>query len=342
MNLKTQAKPMARKLVTKEHVDDLANDMKLAGKVPSVLSLHKALGHGSYSTIRKYLDEWESKNTPLEREQEQKAEEDIPEALSQNADLFIRRLWVMAQGHESALLASERAVMDEQTQLQKKETEQIVDASNALVQRIDDLEDALAQSRQSYQAEHNLRMESEQRAGLHAAALERSQADLKLALPKLETLAEKYEKKIEEAASLHSTISSLHADTSRLNGELHQKNEAFSRLQQQQEETKSQLVRKKNDNSVLENKILDSAKRETELKTDIQHVREESKRLTIDNATLGGQLEERLRQSSQLETRLSDASVQIEKLKLDKAKQTKKSPASSRRKKPSSPEGKPT
>jgi chromosome segregation ATPase len=333
---------MARKLVTKEHVEELANDMKLAGKIPSVLSLHKALGRGSYSTIRKYLDEWESENTPLEREQKQKAEEDIPEVLSQNADLFIRRLWVMARDHESALLASERAAMDEQTQLQKKEAEQIVDASNALVKRIDDLEDAIAQSRQSYQAEHDLRMESEQRASLHAAALERSQVDLKMAIPKLETLAEKYEKKIEEAASLHSTISSLHADTSRLNAEFRQKNEAFNRLQQQEEDTKSQLAREKNDNEVLENKILDSAKRETELKTDVQHVREESKRLTIDNATLGGQLDERSRQSSQLETRLFNASAQIEKLKLDKAKQTKKSPAPSRRKKPSLPESKPT
>jgi chromosome segregation ATPase len=123
-----------------------------------------------------------------------------------------------------------------------------------------------------------------------------------------------------------------------LNGELRQKNEAFNRLQKQVEETTSQLTRKKNDNDVLESKILDSAKRETELKTDIQSIREESKRLTIDNATLYGQLEERSRQSTQLEIRLSDASAQIEKLKLDKAKQTKKSPSPSRRKKPNPPD----
>jgi len=332
---------MTRKLIMKEHVDDLANDMKLAGKIPSVLNLHKALGRGSYSTIRKYLNEWESENAPQEHMREQEAEEDIPEALSQNADLFIRRLWVLARGHESTLLASKQTVMDEQRQAQKKEVEQIVDASNALVQRIDDLEEVLGESRRSYQTEHDLRMESDQQASLHAAALERSQADLELALQKLETLAEKYEKKIEEAAALHGTISSLHADTSRLNGELRQKNEAFSRLQKQEEETTSQLARKKNDNDVLENKILDSAKRETELKTDIQHVRKESKRLTIDNATLVGQLEERSRQSTQLETRLSDASAQIDKLKLDKAKQTKKSPSPSRRKKPSPPESEP-
>jgi chromosome segregation ATPase len=332
---------MARKLVTKEHVEELANDMKLAGKIPSVLRLHKALGRGSYSTIRKYLSEWESENTPLEHVREQEAEEDIPEDLAQNTDLFIRRLWVMAQGQASALFTSERAVIDEQTQLQKKEAEQIVDASNALVQRIDDLDDALAQSRQSYQVEHDLRMESEQRESLHAATLERSQADLELTLKKLETLAEKYEKKIEEAAALHSTISSLHADTSRLNGELHQKNEALSRLQKQEEEAKSELAREKNDNDLLKNRILDSAKRETELKTDVQNARTESKRFTIDNATLCGQLEERARQLNQLETRLSDASAQIEKLKLDKAKQTKKPPASNRRKKPSPSGSKP-
>ena len=332
---------MARKLVTKEHVEELANDMKLAGKIPSVLRLHKALGRGSYSTIRKYLSEWESENTPLEHVREQEAEEDIPEDLAQNTDLFIRRLWVMAQGQASALFTSERAVIDEQTQLQKKEAEQIVDASNALVQRIDDLDDALAQSQQSYQVEHDLRMESEQRESLHAATLERSQADLELTLKKLETLAEKYEKKIEEAAALHSTISSLHADTSRLNGELHQKNEALSRLQKQEEETKSELAREKNDNDLLKNRILDSAKRETELKTDVQNARTESKRFTIDNATLCGQLEERARQLNQLETRLSNASAQIEKLKLDKAKQTKKPPASNRRKKPSPSGSKP-
>ena len=332
---------MARKLVTKEHVEELANDMKLAGKIPSVLRLHKALGRGSYSTIRKYLSEWESENTPLEHVREQEAEEDIPEDLAQNTDLFIRRLWVMAQGQASALFTSERAVIDEQTQLQKKEAEQIVDASNALVQRIDDLDDALAQSRQSYQVEHDLRMESEQRESLHAATLERSQADLELTLKKIETLAEKYEKKIEEAAALHSTISSLHADTSRLNGELHQKNEALSRLQKQEEETKSELAREKNDNDLLKNRILDSVKRETELKTDVQNARTESKRFTIDNATLCGQLEERARQLNQLETRLSNASAQIEKLKLDKAKQTKKPPASNRRKKPSPSGSKP-
>ena len=332
---------MARKLVTKEHVEELANDMKLAGKIPSVLRLHKALGRGSYSTIRKYLSEWESENTPLEHVREQEAEEDIPEDLAQNTDLFIRRLWVMAQGQASALFTSERAVIDEQTQLQKKEAEQIVDASNALVQRIDDLDDALAQSRQSYQVEHDLRMESEQRESLHAATLERSQADLELTLKKLETLAEKYEKKIEEAAALHSTISSLHADTSRLNGELHQKNEALSRLQKQEEEAKSELAREKNDNDLLKNRILDSVKRETELKTDVQNARTESKRFTIDNATLCGQLEERARQLNQLETRLSNASAQIEKLKLDKAKQTKKPPASNRRKKPSPSGSKP-
>ena len=45
--------------------------------------------------------------------------------------------------------------------------------------------------------------------------------------------------------------------------------------------------------------------------------------------------------SPEYATRLSDALAQIDKLKLDKAKQTKKSPSANRRKKPSPPESKP-
>ena len=49
---------MAKALVTQDRVFEVADVLTARGEEPSILSVQAAIGGGSYSTVKRYLDLW--------------------------------------------------------------------------------------------------------------------------------------------------------------------------------------------------------------------------------------------------------------------------------------------
>ena len=49
---------MAKPVVTQERVFEIAEALTLRGEAPTILSVQAAIGGGSYSTVKRYIDVW--------------------------------------------------------------------------------------------------------------------------------------------------------------------------------------------------------------------------------------------------------------------------------------------
>lgn len=306
---------MARKLVATQDVYEAADEMVRAGKRPTTIGIHRMLGRGSYTTIGNYLKQWEEENEALEDSEPTAIDEDLPASIGKDADLFVRKLWMLARNHENALLQSERdAFLQRESELQE-EVQGVVDGSNDMNERIEDLEQELQDSRESHEKEREARIEAERQASLNEAALNRAQTDLAALGDKLDALTGKYEVKLEEVARLNGDVSKLNADVERLNREVDQGKHENERLSQKQANTEASLGTEKSNNVSLERQVRQLQELAEERKAESNRSMEETQRLAGENANLSGQLKERARQMGQLETWLEKALEKVESLK---------------------------
>lgn len=323
---------MARKLVAEQDVYEAADEMARAGKTPTTIGVHRILGRGSYTTIGNYLKQWEEdhassteeSNTPL-------IDEEVPESLGQDVELFVRKLWVLARNHENAQLQSERDALQQQELEIQEEVQGVVDASNDMKERMDDLEQALQASRESHEKERDARIEAQRQASVNEAELNRAKKDLAALEEKLNSLTGKYEAKLEEVARLNGDVSKLNSDVERLNRDVEHKKQETERLSQKQANTESLLNTEKSNNVTLEQEVRQLQQKLKEGKAENQDLAKDAQRLAGENANLSGQLEERARQMSQLETRLEKTLEQVESLKMAQYTAGKKKSDSSKK-----------
>lgn len=81
---------MARSVVTREQVFGAADALAAVGQMPTIILVQQQIGGGSYSTVKKFLDEWHAART------EQAALPPLPDALQQRGSELLRRLWALA------------------------------------------------------------------------------------------------------------------------------------------------------------------------------------------------------------------------------------------------------
>lgn len=306
---------MARKLVSQQDVYAAAEEMLQAGKKPSTIGIHRILGRGSYTTIGQYLKQWEEEVGSLGQIVETPAEEPVPSSISKDAELFIRKLWVMACKHEHDQLEKERAALNRRELEIQEEAQKVVDASNKMQERVEKLEEELQNKNALHEKELNARIQAERSAAISEAALNRTQNDLASLEEKLSAANTKYETKLEEVATLNSTVSRLNEDISRLNRDLEQEKEQLESLRQKQANTDASLNEEKSKNKRLQEQLHQLQKKEQEQRSELNDVNAEKLRLASENANLLGRLEECSRQIIQLENRLQQSIETIEALK---------------------------
>src|SRR6185436_1798349 len=91
---------MAKALVTLEAVSKAADALLRSGQEPSIIAVQERIGGGSYSTVKRYLDEWKAQRQAVKQQAA-----DVPEELVTRGNAFIHALWARA-----ASLAEERLV----------------------------------------------------------------------------------------------------------------------------------------------------------------------------------------------------------------------------------------
>jgi hypothetical protein len=127
---------MAKQFATQELVFKAAADLLAEGVDPSLLLVQAKIGGGSYTTIKRYLDQWAAL-----RASEAQIALDVPESVVKKSMELARSLWATAmqeaQGHtQAAKLAAELKVSEIGKELAFAQSE---------IGRLEALEEAQAQ-----------------------------------------------------------------------------------------------------------------------------------------------------------------------------------------------------
>tara|TARA_R110001592_G_scaffold362074_1_gene674818 strand:- start:4471 stop:5379 length:909 start_codon:yes stop_codon:yes gene_type:complete len=87
---------MAKRLVKSENVFRVADEIRDRGELPTALNIYDELGHGSLTTITKFLKEWLAKEENKQAEN-LPAEIKVPSNLMDQSSKWIKTLWFSAK-----------------------------------------------------------------------------------------------------------------------------------------------------------------------------------------------------------------------------------------------------
>ena len=82
---------MAKAVVTQERVFEVADTLTARGEDPSILSVQAAIGGGSYSTVKRYLDVWK------EAGRQRRAQIALPDAAVERLMSLGRDFWALLE-----------------------------------------------------------------------------------------------------------------------------------------------------------------------------------------------------------------------------------------------------
>lgn len=202
---------MATQKATKELVFQAANELQLMGEKPSSLKVYKKIQCGSFTTIGNYLELWRD-----EQEEPAKLDFELPDAVSQDSELFIRKLWSVAKGQADEQIQIERDAMNKREKEFEEETSQAIDMANEVSERLEvaqEKNDALSEQFNEKVKQFN-ELDKEfsllKQALLHeqekTKALERQLSESKEELTKQEAISLQSDKRIH---SLENQVSKL-------------------------------------------------------------------------------------------------------------------------------------
>jgi len=170
---------MAKSLVTQERVFEVADVLTGRGEEPSILSVQAAIGGGSYTTVKRYLDVW--KETGRQR----RAQVALPEAAVERLMGLGRDFWALLEERTAREVDQIRATAKEEASALKAQLHQAEQAIAKLEQDKEQLEQLGAESETAnlaFQAEIHVQRERATAAESKATQLEARIADLKAEL----------------------------------------------------------------------------------------------------------------------------------------------------------------
>jgi len=114
---------MAKALVTQDRVFEVADVLTARGEEPSILSVQAAIGGGSYSTVKRYLDLWK------EAGRLRRAKIDLPDAAVERLMGLGRDFWVLLEERAALQVDQFRADAKKETaalEAQVRQAEQAI------------------------------------------------------------------------------------------------------------------------------------------------------------------------------------------------------------------------
>ena len=170
---------MAKSLVTQERVFEVADVLTGRGEEPSILSVQAAIGGGSYTTVKRYLDVW--KETGRQR----RAQVALPEAAVERLMGLGRDFWALLEERTAREVDQIRANAKEEASALKAQLHQAEQAIAKLEQDKEQFEQLAAEretANLAVQAENHVQREQATAPESKATPLEARIADLKAEL----------------------------------------------------------------------------------------------------------------------------------------------------------------
>lgn len=117
---------MAKPLVTEDSVFKMADQIHDEGQEPTILLVQERIGGGSYSTVKKYLDQWKE-----QRKSQQHVVIELPSSLATKMTTSLQTLWT-----EAVTLADQRvAEIQAEAQQQVREAQHTLGEAERIIAR---------------------------------------------------------------------------------------------------------------------------------------------------------------------------------------------------------------
>ena len=173
---------MAKSMVTQERVFEVADRLTERGEEPSILSVQAAIGGGSYSTVKRYLDVWK------ETGRQSRAQITLPDSAVERLMSLGRDFWALLEERTAREVDQIRAsAKDEVATLdaQVRQAEQVIAKLEHDKEQLEQLADERETANLSLQAEIQVQRERATAAESKATQLEARIVDLKAELDRL-------------------------------------------------------------------------------------------------------------------------------------------------------------
>lgn len=187
---------MARAIVTQAAVLEAADALAAAGEEPTIITVQERIGGGSYTTVKRYLEEWKA-----QRQTNRQPAIEIPDTVASKGSDFVRSLWAAA-----AALADERV-----TQAREEAQHQVETVRAALA----DAEAAIG--RLEAEGEEQAQRLTNQQHSIEQLNVDLDQA--RMAANLAEARASEQEQRVDD---LRRELAMAHQQVTRLNEELAQ------------------------------------------------------------------------------------------------------------------------
>ena len=205
---------MAKPVVTQERVFEIADALTARGEEPTILSVQAAIGGGSYSTVKRYIDVWK------EAGRQQRAQIVLPDAAVERLMALGRDFWALLEERTAQQVEQIQATSREELaalQTQTRQAEQVIGKlegeKESLEQLAAERETAAQALRAQFQAEH----EQATAAQAKATQLEARVVDLKA---ELDRVLKQMESEQHAAQAAREEAKTAVIETARLTGEL--------------------------------------------------------------------------------------------------------------------------
>jgi septal ring factor EnvC (AmiA/AmiB activator) len=208
---------MAKALVTQELVTTIADELYAAGVEPTILTVQERIGAGSYTTVKRYLDQWKA-------QQAQRPAVEVPPEIAAKATVAVQAIWSAAVAQADQRVQEVEAEAQQQRatlQAQLQQAEQVIQRQERTVE---DLSRQLAEAQQQLTVSQQEAREArtavqvvDTRAADQARRIEELQATAAAATERAQQATTAQARLEGEAAALRQQVEAL---LGRLGGEL--------------------------------------------------------------------------------------------------------------------------
>ena len=205
---------MAKPVVTQERVFEIADALTERGEEPTILSVQAAIGGGSYSTVKRYIDVWK------EAGRQRRAQVALPDAAVERLMALGRDFWALLEERAAQQVEQIRATTREEIATLETQTRQAEQAIGKLEGEKEALEQLAAEretANQALRAQFQAERERATAAEAKATQLDARVVDLKAELDRVLKQMES-ERHAAEAARAEAKTAAV--KTARLTGEL--------------------------------------------------------------------------------------------------------------------------
>jgi chromosome segregation ATPase len=150
---------MAARMITYENVASVCDELARAGERPTTLNIHKKLGRGSYSTVKKHIDAWLESDSAKEAEASRlPTVVELPNDFVADCDVFLKKIYKTAEAQSAAKIEQVRAERNLAVAAAETQAKEAIDYADQLAEEKAFIEEQLESERGKVHAlESNLK-----------------------------------------------------------------------------------------------------------------------------------------------------------------------------------------